>query len=481
MNSRITSILWGLVLVLSMVSCHSQSEDRTADGRIVIHYWEKWTGFEDDAMQAVIDDFNASQHRIFVQKLMMGEIERKVMLATAGKNPPDVAGVYSYTIPGFSEKGALTPLDKMVARAGIKPDDYIPVFWKMCTHHGFLWALPSAPATIALHWNKKLFREAGLDPERPPQSLDELEAMSDKLTIVEINRQGRTERVRFTDLTDQERAAKNFRLVQIGHDPQQPGWWMPAWVYWFGGSLWDGERRITASSPENIQTFEWLRRQAEKFGVDNRRSFGASFGNFQSPQNPFLTGQIAMTLQGVWMYNFIEKYAPQTEWGAAPFPAKDPRAYPLVTVTDSDLLVIPKGAPHPEEAFEFIRYVNTQGPMEKLCLGQRKFSPLVRVSDGFIKHHPNPYIQVFIDLAKSPNAHSWPRLSIWNEYSDEMGVAIDRVTALEMSPERALNQVQQRLQWKLDRMLRRWDTVQDERIQEWSEYDPRPTGERNSR
>ncbi len=473
MNSYIARAVVTGLAILSLTGCKHKGDERTSDGRLIIDYWEKWTGFEDDAMQAVIDDFNASQNRLFVKKLTVGEIERKAGCAPAGGDPPDVAGVYSGTITGFSEKGALTPLDKMVQQAGIKRDDYIPVYWDMCNYHGFQWALPSTPATLALHWNKKLFREAGLDPDKPPQSLDELEAMSEKLTIVEINRNGATARVRYTELTDQEKRAKNFKLVQIGHDPQQPGWWMPMWVWWFGGRLWDGERRITANSPECVQAFAWLRSQAEKYGVDNRRSFGASFGNFQSPQNPFLAGQIAMTLQGVWMYNFIDKYAPQMEWGAAPFPAKDPQKYPQVTFADADMLVIPKGSHHPKEAFEFIRYINTQGPMEKLCLGQRKFSPLSKVSDGFIKNHPNPYIRTFIALANSPNAQRVPALSVWGEYNDEMNVAVDRVTALEATPQEALDAVQLRMQWKLDRVLRRWDAVKDQRNKEWSEYDAR--------
>ena len=297
--------------------------------------------------------------------------------------------------------------------------------------------------------------------------------MADRLTIVEVKRGGKLVRVRYPDLTDAEKRAKDFKLVQVGHDPQQPGWWMPMWVYWFGGKMWDGDRKITANSPEYIATFEWLRKQAEKFGVDNRRSFGASFGNFQSPQNPFLAGQIAMTLQGVWMYNFIDKYAPQMEWGAAPFPTKDPQRYPLVTILEGDVLAIPKGARHVKEAFEFIRYVNTQKPMEKLCLGQRKFSALANVSPEFIKNHPNPYIETFIELAKSPDAQYEPRLAVWNEYSDEMYVAVDRVTSLEASPQVALDQVQQRMQWKFDRILRRCDAVKDGRLKEWSEYDAR--------
>ena len=445
----------------------------TTTGKIEISYWEKLTGFEGDAVQAVVDDFNRSQDRIFVKRLTVGEIERKLMLATAGGDPPDVVGLWTSSIPEFSEKGALTPLNGMLERAGVKREDYIPVFWDLCSHHGFMWALPSTPRSNALHWNKKLFREAELDPDRPPRSLDELDAMSEKLTIVDIDRGGKTVRVRFPELTEEERRAKHFKLVQAGHLPQEPGWWTPLWGYWFGGRLWDGDRRITATDTGNVAAFEWLRGHAEKFGVENLQSFGASFGNFTSPQSPFLSGKVAMELQGVWMYNFIEKYAPQMEWGVAPFPAKNPQQLPLVTIVEADVLAIPKGARHVKQAFEFIRYVNTQGPMEKLCLGQRKFSPLANVSDGFIRNHPNPYIQTFIDLAKSPHAQVVPRLSVWGEYNDEMLVAADRVLTLQATPEQALQQVQERVQWKFDRVLRRWDAVRDERLKEWGDYDAR--------
>ena len=460
-------------LAFGMLGCAQKQDERTADGRVIVHYWEKWTGFEGDAMQAVVDDFNASQNRIHVEQLTVSEIDRKLLLATAGGNPPDVAGLWSSSICGFAEKNALEPLNRRLQAAGIDRDHYIPVFWDLCAYRGFVWALPSTPSSVALHWNKKMFREAGLEPERPPRSLAELEAMSDRLTVVEVARSNQTARVRYADLTAQEKAAHEFRLLQVGHLPQEPGWWLPLWTCWFGGGLTEGDRTITSLTPGNVRTFTWFRSVAEKYGVENLRGFGASFGNFSSPQNPFLSGRVAMVLQGVWMHNFIDKYAPQLEWGAAAFPAEDPVAYPNVTIAECDVLVIPKGARHPAEAFEFIRYVNSQEPMEKLALGQRKFSPLAVTSDAFLAAHPNPAIRTFIELARSPNVHIVPRMSLWTEYSDEMGVAADRVTALQATPEQALADVQQRIQHKYDRVLRRWDLVKDARIKEWRDHDAR--------
>lgn len=448
-------------------ACARREADRSADGRVVVQYWEKWTGFEGEAMDAVVADFNASQSGIRVERLTVSDIARKMMLATAGGNPPDLAGLWSHYVPVYAEKGALTPLDDLVAEAGIAEDEYLPLMWSLCRHRGFHWALPTTPASIALHWNKRMFREAGLDPEQPPRSLAELDRMAERLTIVQVERGGRPVRARFDELTPEERAAHSFTLLQLGYAPSEPGWWNSMWGYWFGGELWDGDRRITAATPQNLRALAWYQGYADKYGLKNLQTLGSSFGNFSSPQNAFLSGKVAMVLQGVWMYNFIDKYAPGIEWGAAPFPCADPVPGSDITIAECDVLVIPRGARHVREAFAFMRYVNTQPAMEKLCLGQRKFSPRREVSEGFLKAHPNPYIRVFMDLAASPRVRAVPRLTVWNEYDEEMRIAFDRVYTGLATPEEALQEVEHRVQWKYDRVLRRWDLVKDQRMQEW--------------
>lgn len=463
----LTACALGLCLLGS--SCGGLPNDRTPDGRIIVSYWEKWTGFEGEAMQAVVDDFNRSQTNIWVEKLTVSGIDRKMLLATAGGNPPDIAGLWSYCANTYADKGALLPLNKFCEEKGISREDYIPVFWDLCSHRGFVWALPSTPASLGLHWNKKLFREAGLDPDKPPKSIAELDEMAEKLTIVSLERKGKKVKVRYPELTPEEKEARTFEIVQLGYSPSEPGWWNGLWCYWFGGALWDGDRTITVDSAENIETLRWFQSYPKKFGLDNMLTFGSSFGNFSSPQNPFLAGTVAMVLQGVWMYNFIDKYAPGMEWAAAAFPSKDPEKHPMVTVAECDILCIPKGARHPREAFEFIAFVNTQPETEKLNLGQRKFSPLAHTSPEFIQNHPNPFIQTFIDLAKSPNCSYVPRLPIWTELNSELGVAYDQAFRLLRTPEEALGDVQKRLQWRMDRIVRRWDKIEAERLKEWSQ------------
>jgi len=464
-------VLLAMACLLCAAGCGHRGNDRTPDGRVIVSYWEKWSGFELDAMQAVVDDFNRSQDRIEVRILPVSQIDVKLMLATAGGNPPDLAGLWSFSVPDFAEKGALTPIDGALRRKGIAREQFIPVFWDLCGHRGFQWAIPATPAALALHYNRAIFRDAGLDPDKPPQTLAELEAMNERLTLVELTRTGQVVRVAYSQLTPEERQAKTFAIVRVGHLPQEPGWWLNLMGFWFGGSLYDGDRRITADAPENLAAFRWFRDTATKYGIENLRNYGASGGNFASPQNPFLSGRVAMELQGVWMYNFIEKYAPDLDWGVAPFPAVDPVTGKDTTIVETDVLVIPRGAPHAAEAFEFMAYLCRRGPAEKLALGQRKFTALRDVSPEFFAHHPNPHIREFVRLANSPNAHAVPRLGIWREYQEELSVAAGNALWHIATPEEALAQAQQRVAWRWDRSLARWDRVAGERRKEWQKRD----------
>ncbi|MCC6445581.1 MAG: ABC transporter substrate-binding protein [Armatimonadetes bacterium] len=424
--------IWLLLALLVLSGCAGQNRD-LRNGPVHITYWEKWTGFEGDAMRATVDAFNRSQDRIHVDLLTVSQVDQKMLLATAGGIPPDVAGLWSYNTNVYADKNAIIPLDSFMKEAGIKQEDYIRSYWDLGFYRSKTWALPTTPATCALHWNKDMFRRAGLDPERPPRTIEELDAYARKLTIRD----------------------EKGRIQQIGFMPAEPGWWNWGWGFFFGGRLWDGESKITADCPENIRAFQWVQSYAKAYGVQDLQVFQSGFGNFSSPQNAFLAGKVAMELQGVWMYNFINKFAPHLKWGAAPFPYPSDRPdLANSSPVDEDILVIPNGARHPREAFEFIKFVQSQKGMELLCMGQRKQTPLTKASREFLKTHPHPFIETFIELGKTRNAFATPKIGIWREYQDELQNAFSNIWLCKMTPEEALRAVQTRMQKKLDREIR---------------------------
>lgn len=434
-----------LLLAAMLVSC-ARPEERTRDGRIILDYWEKWTGFEREAMERIVDDYNASQDRVFIRFVSTSQIDRKLLLATAGGTPPDIAGFWSHSVVNYAEKGALYPLDQLMARDGLSVEDYIPSVIETCRHRGFVWGLPSTPATVGLHYNKELLRKAGFDG--PPQTLEEMDAWCRALS----------------------RKDAAGRYTQMGFLPTDPGWWGPMFPYFFGLPIVSEDNlTLLCDEPQIVAVYDWFQTFTKQYGTPDVRAFEAAFrGEFASSSDSFMSGRVAMKLQGVWMANFIETFGPGMEWGAAAFPSVTP-GMPPATVVESDILVIPRGARHVEEAWNFIKFVQQRQNMEKLCLGQQKFSPLREVSDEFYAQHRNPEIRLFRELAESPNARGIPRIPVWAEYRDEMAVALDRIWVNGEEPAVALRRVKERIQPKLDRANARWAAVREERLKDWSQ------------
>jgi ABC-type glycerol-3-phosphate transport system substrate-binding protein len=90
----IRKILCLFVGSLWLVGC----QEKASDGRVHITYWEKWSGFEAEAMQRTVDQFNRSQNKIVVEYLPLSNVDRKTLIATAGGDPPDVVGLWAFNV-----------------------------------------------------------------------------------------------------------------------------------------------------------------------------------------------------------------------------------------------------------------------------------------------------------------------------------------------------------------------------------------------
>jgi len=449
------------VLAIAVLFFGPRAGSDVPPGRIVIDYWEKWTADEEAQMRLIVNEFNESvgkEKNIFVRYVSTSNVNQKALVATAAGVPPDVAGLWDGNLVQFAELDALEPLEEMAAAHGINSSTYKPVYWNACNYNGHLYALISTPAAVALHYNKKAFaenadalRKAGLDPNRAPATIKELDAYAKVL----------------------EKVDSAGHITRSGYLPMEPGWYVTSTHIWFDGDYWNPTtHKFTFTDPKVVASFAWLQSYSKRLGKDAISEFRSGTGNFDSPQNPFLTGTVVMEQQGPWMANYILNLKPSMsgvkqpyaddvflplelrqqhcEWAAAPFPSNEPgKTY--VSLCNFDTLVIPKGSKHKQEAFEFIAYVNRQEVMERLCRMHSKNSPLAKVSQDFLTHHKNPYIKVFEDLASSPNARALPQSPILPEVGDEMNNVIQRLVLLRDEPEPALRVLQAQLQEKYDK------------------------------
>ncbi len=449
-----------LVPALAILFFGPRRQVRVPAGCIRVTYWDKWTGPEERQMQSIVDEFNAGEGRrkhIYVEFVSMADIDKKTLVATAAGVPPDIAGLWDSDIAQFASLGALTPLGKLAREYGITRQTYQKVYWRGCHYHGQLYALISTPADIALFYNKLIFRKdaarlraAGLNPNAAPQTIQQLNAYARVLT----------------------RFGPHGHLRRAGFLPTEPGWYYPEVFFWFGGHIWNAKtHQFTLTSPQDIAAFRWIASYSKWLGPEVINSFSSEQGNFDSAENPFLSGSLVMEQQGPWMANYIYTYNkrfstlrwPESEaltmpleqrrqnygWAVAPFPTAVP-GLKNVSYCGFDALVIPHGAKHVQQAFTFMAYLQRQPVMEHLCDMMSKNSPLRKVSKSFIEHNPNPYIKVFQMLSESPNARGLPHLPIMPQVANELNAEAQAVALLERTPTRALRKAQHRLQREYD-------------------------------
>ena len=125
--NRISAIL----LCLLFTGCGGRS-----DGKIHVSYWEAWTGAEGAAMQKVVDQFNRRQDKIVVEYLGVPDVAHKTLIATAGGDPPDVAGIGLENIYMFADQDALQPLDGFIRSEGMTPEKWSERYSSGLCGHG---------------------------------------------------------------------------------------------------------------------------------------------------------------------------------------------------------------------------------------------------------------------------------------------------------------------------------------------------------
>jgi len=132
-------------------------------------------------------DFEKANPSIKVKPIYSGTYQESITKAlTAHKSgtPPVTSVLLSTDMFTLIDEEAIVPIDPFV-----KTDDdkkwmasFFPAFMANSRTGGKTWGVPFQRSTIVLYWNKDLFKEAGLDPEKGPATWTEMQAFAEKVT-----------------------------------------------------------------------------------------------------------------------------------------------------------------------------------------------------------------------------------------------------------------------------------------------------------
>lgn len=137
-------------------------------------------------------DFNKENPSYKVMPVYAGTYQETIVKAlTAHKSgkPPAAGILLSTDTFTLADEDAIVPIDNFVKtdedRAWLK--SFFPAFMLNGQFGGKTWGVPFQRSTVVMYWNKDLFKEAGLDPNKPPQNWKELVSMGQKLTKKDAN------------------------------------------------------------------------------------------------------------------------------------------------------------------------------------------------------------------------------------------------------------------------------------------------------
>lgn len=140
---------------------------------------------------AIIDrmaaDFTKENPNIIVKPIYAGsysDTKVKAQAAVMSNSPPDVAVLLAIDLYDFLDMDAIIPLDDYVAQEGGDTflDEFYPAWIENAQTGGHTYSIPFQRSTVVMYYNKDAYREVGLDPERPPQTWDEVLEYAKKLT-----------------------------------------------------------------------------------------------------------------------------------------------------------------------------------------------------------------------------------------------------------------------------------------------------------
>jgi ABC-type sugar transport system permease subunit/ABC-type glycerol-3-phosphate transport system substrate-binding protein len=361
MPYRVATTRWVfrlLILLPALFLLNGCADERVPAGKIKLVVWGLQYGEESKGLEAKVREFERRHPNVKVSILSMGAGQmnpQKLMTAIVGNVPPDVIYQDRFTIGDWASREAFLSLDDYVRRDqndpyAVRESDYYKACWVEASYKGKLFAIPAGTDCRALFYNRTLFREAGLDPDKPPQTWDELKEFSDKLTAIN-------------------KADNSFK--RIGFIPNYGNSWLYIYSWQNGGEFMSPDgRTCTMNAKENVEALDYMVSIYDKLGgVTKVDAFTAGFQT--NDLDPFLTGKVGMKIDGNWVLNNIARFGPDLDFAVAPAPVpaerleqtlggKPGRFYgqaPFITWAGGFSYAIPKGSEHPDEAWEFIKWM----------------------------------------------------------------------------------------------------------------------------
>ena len=283
---------------------------------------------------------------------------QRLLTAVAGGDPPDVVWFDRFAVGEWAARGAFMVLQEFLERdlrerpddpMTLHPEQFFKACWDEANYNGKLYAVPSDTDNRCLYYNKDLLEKYAselipigcVDPENPtkvgpPRTWKQLKQCGEIMT--EYGEKG--------------------RLEQVGFIPNYGNSWLYIYGWLNGGKFMsDDGLTCTLNSPEIVGGLAYMTEIYDVMG--GAEAVSAFQSTLQTGDlDPFLSGKVAMKIDGDYFLNPIANQKPDLRFGVTLAPA--PEGKQRLGWCGGWAFVIPASAAHPEEAWEFIKFLVSQ-------------------------------------------------------------------------------------------------------------------------
>jgi multiple sugar transport system substrate-binding protein len=257
--------------------------------------WNPFTGPDGGFFSQIVDEFNAATPnvQVTIETQVGAEYIAKLEAAASANQLPHVIAAGYDSLPLLAENGIITPIDDLASQAGLDASAFPEAIWNAGQWKDQRVGIPIDTHTMNFYYNKKLFTDAGLDPESPPTTKEEFEA-----AIKAVQ-----------DKTD----ADGYQMVASGPGANfLVGIQFAALFYQGGGEWTNGDfTEATFNSEAGVQAASYLKHLVDDLGVPKVES--------DAEINAFQQGKNAMVMSGIWETTRY-KDALGDDLGVAPIP-----------------------------------------------------------------------------------------------------------------------------------------------------------------
>ncbi len=350
MISKRSIMAFLIVAVLIMSTACStdakkQQETQQSNNQVInITFWHAMGGVGGEAINKMVENFNKTHPNIKVTAQYQGSYDdeiNKLRSAMQGKAGPDVVQIYDIGTRFMIDSGWITPVQNFVDSEKFDTSQLEPNLLAYYTVDNKLYSMPFNSSTPLLYYNKTAFKEAGLDPEKPPRNFKEIEEYSKVLL----------------------KKDSSGNVTQYGYSMAIYGWFFEQLLAKEGALYANNENgregRATAVEFDkneagiNILT-TWKNIVDSGLAINLGRKTADT-------QNAFAAGRIAMTIDSTAVLGSILKNVGdrfEVGTGSLPSISDNPPANGGVIIGGASLWIIDNGSKEKQNAaWEFVKFM----------------------------------------------------------------------------------------------------------------------------